>query len=199
MWYKWIPASFTEKTIHPPRLCRATVISFLSQQRRMLTQTVSLHSHSCCKLIALKKEWESLGLKKQVNLCMCSSPDFYVYIFMYTYVFYVYISRASAEICHPGIFCIRLHSHWCQVCSPQSSEWNFLLSQTLSTAKFDLPSNRVLMWFFYFVKSMSLNGSWHLEILCLSYWAPYDQHHMLTDENRSYCELKYIQSRVKLV
>lgn len=71
------------------------------RRRRMFTQTVSLHTHSCCKFIALKKEWESLGLKKQENLCMCSSPDFYVFI-----------SRASSERSVILVFfCNRLHSH----------------------------------------------------------------------------------------
>lgn len=155
----------------------------------MLTQTVSLHSHSCCKLIALKKEWGSLGLKKQVNLCMCSSPDFYVYI-----------SRASAERSVILVFFVSgstptnvkyVHRRAVNEISCCHRLWAQLSSTCLATG----------FWcdFFYFVKSMPLNGSWHLEILCLSYWAPYDQHHMLTDENRSYCELKYIQFRVKLV
>lgn len=135
------------------------------------------------------KEMGKFRFKEQVNVCVCPSPNFYVYT-----------SRAFAERSAALVFLVLgCTPTKCQLCSLQSSECNVLLSETLSTAGFNLPSNRVLKWLFLFCKihvskCFMTFGNLVSIVLCTIWSTAYDDRW----EQKLY-ELKYIESRVKLV
>lgn len=118
-------------------LCTALpLLSNKKQKCSLLSVITPLHA-AICHSEESRKDWR----EEDRTLNLRTSP-----------CFLMYTSRASAE--KPVLLAFLIigsaptKRHWYSL---QSSEWNVLLSETLRTAGFDLPSNRALMQHCYFV------------------------------------------------
>lgn len=109
----------------------------IKKQQCSLSSVITPLHAAICHSEESRKAWR----EGDRTLTMCTSP-----------CSCVYTSRASAErpvlLAFLTIGSAPTKRHWYSL---QSSEWTVLLSETLRTAGFDLPSNRALLRLCYFV------------------------------------------------